>query len=367
VGNGRLGAMVFGGTEDERLQFNEDTLWVGRVHDYSHPDAADYLTQIRRLVFQGRQQDAERLAMEKFMSVPLRQMPYQPFGDFVLHFPGHDNVSNYRRELNLDSATVTVSYDVNGVTYRREVFAGYPDQVIVVRLSSSKPGALTFRASIDGPHDEKEVLTKGRGELILRGRANDYRDPDTKQTIRSEITFEAHARIKNSGGSKKTEDNSIVVSGADSALLILAAATNYRNFRDVSADPAKRCRQALRAVRKKSFEQLHEAHVKDHRSLFRRVRLDLGRTEAMNRATDERIRTFGDSDDPQLVSLFFQFGRYLLIAASRPGSQPANLQGIWNDSLRPPWESKWTTNINVEMNYWPVELCNLSVTRRFSI
>jgi len=359
IGNGRLGAMVFGGTEHERLQFNEDTLWTGKPHDYSHPGAADYLPVVRKLLFEGKQRQAEALAMERMMSVPLRQHSYQPFGDLHLHFPGHDKFSDYRRELDLDTAIARVTYTVDGVKFTREAFSSAVDRVIVVRITADKDGSLNFTAKMSSPQPGTSTIAFGKTQLALRGQMRSEGHPSGRQG--SCLKFEARLLVSVDGGKVKVTDEAAEVRGANVATLLLSAATSFKNFQDVSANPAARCNEVMRAVFRQRYQTLRNAHVIDHRRLFRRVRLDLGTTDAADRPTDERIRTFGSSNDPQLAALYFQFGRYLLISSgSRPGCQPANLQGIWNDKIKPPWESKWTTNINTEMNYWPAEVCNLS-------
>jgi alpha-L-fucosidase 2 len=358
IGNGRLGAMVFGGIEEERLQFNEDTLWTGKPHDYSHAGAADYLPVVRKLLFEGKQRQAEALAMERMMSVPLRQHAYQPFGDLRLYFLDHDGFTDYRRELDLDTAVARVTYTVDGVKFMREVFSSAVDQVIVIRITADRDSSVNFAAKMNSPQPDTSTVTVGKTQLALRGQMRPDRHPSGMQG--SCLKFEARVLVSTDGGKVKVTDEGVEVKGADAATLLLAAATSFINFQDVSAEPAARCDKVIEAAAAKSYNTLRKAHVVDYRRLYSRVVLDLGTTGAANRPTDERIRAFGESNDPQLAALYFQFGRYLLICSSRPGSQPANLQGIWNDSIRPPWESKWTTNINTEMNYWPAEVCNLS-------
>jgi alpha-L-fucosidase 2 len=358
IGNGRLGAMVFGGIEDERLQFNEDTLWTGKPHDYSHSGAADYLPVVRKLLFEGKQREAEALAMKQMMSVPLRQHAYQPFGDLHLHFPNADKPSDYRRELDLDTAVARVTYTVDGAKFTREVFSSAVDQVIVVRITADRDSRVSFTAKMSSPQPDTSIVAISGTQLALRGQMRPDRHPSGREG--SCLKYEARLLVSTDGGKVRITSEGIEVKGADAATLLLAAATSFINFQDVSANPAARCDKVIKAVAGKSYEVLRKVHVADHRRLFRRVELDLGTTDAANRPTDERIRTFGKSNDPQLASLYFQFGRYLLICSSRPGSQPANLQGIWNDKIKPPWESKWTTNINTEMNYWPAEVCNIS-------
>jgi len=351
VGNGRLGAMIFGDTENERLQFNEDTLWTGQPHEYQHGGAVAYLPVVRKLLFQGKQREAEKLAGQQMMSVPLRQEKYQPFGDLRLSFPGHGQPTDYRRELDIDSSLATVRYRAGDTEFVREVFCSFPDQVIVVRLTCDQPGQLTFSAKLDSPHSDSQTLAVDN-TLALRGRV--------KETKSNALKFEARLGWRASGGEAELTDDALEITGADSVTLVLAAATSYKNFKDVTAKPADICRRTIRAVAGRNYEKLRETHIADHRRLFRRAAFELGTTEAAEQPTDKRIENFAKQNDPQLLELYFQYGRYLLIASSRPGSQPANLQGIWNDKLNPPWDSKWTTNINTEMNYWPVEVTNLS-------
>ncbi|MBN2475259.1 MAG: glycoside hydrolase family 95 protein [Pirellulales bacterium] len=359
IGNGRLGAMVFGGTENERIQFNEDTLWFGEPHDYARAGAAEYLPKIRALLFEGKQREAERLAGQHFMSDPLRQTAYQPCGDLKLHFPGHQAATAYRRELNIDRAVAAVSYKVGDVTFTREILASYPDDAIVMHVSADQPGKVSFTATLETPHQSASLVAAGPRQLALRGRVR-ARERGFDKTIENPLRVEAHLQVATEGGGYEVTGEGIEVREADSATLVLAAATNYVDFEDIGGDPARRCVDALKAVAGKSYPQIRAAHVADHQGLFRRVELDLGTTAKVDRPTDKRIKAFGEGDDPQLAAVYFQFGRYLLIACSRPGSQPANLQGLWNESTRPPWESKYTININTEMNYWPAEPCNLA-------
>ncbi len=351
VGNGGLGAMVFGGVAQERIQFNEHTVWTGGPHEYQHPGSHKYLGQIRQLLFEGKQKEAEDLAMREFMSIPLGQMAYQSFGDLTLEYQDVDpaSVTGYRRELDLDSGTAAVSFTANGVTYRREVFASWPGQVIVVRLTSSKPGSLSFKAEVKGTHEGCATTAAEKNELSMTGRVE-----------KSQIWFEARLRGMVSGGRSQAEGGALNVSGADSATLLLAGATNFVSYRDVSGDPKAKNDAVFAALRSPSYEALRDAHMADYQALFRRVSLDLGATPAADLPTDERIRNFASGNDPALVTLLFQYGRYLMIGSSRKGGQPANLQGLWNDLNNPPWGSKYTSNINAEMNYWPVEVTNLA-------
>jgi alpha-L-fucosidase 2 len=351
VGNGRLGAMVFGGTAVERIQFNEDTVWNGEPHEYQHPGAWKSLPTLRDLLFQGKQAEAEKIAGEEFMSIPLTQKEYQAFGDLILEFPNlaANEVTDYRRSLNLDSATARVEYSLGGVNYAREIFASYPAQVIVIRLTASKHGSLSFAATLKGAHEGSTTAAMSRNTLSMAG-----------QVEKSAIRFEARLLVRSEHGRQEGQNGRIVVSNADSATLILSGATNFLSYRDVSGDPQKRNDEILAGVRGKRVDELRSAHLADYQRLFRRVALDLGETPARDQPTDERIQRFANGSDPQLVSLLFQYGRYLMISSSRAGGQPANLQGLWNDSNRPPWGSKYTVNINTEMNYWPVDVTNLA-------
>ncbi len=344
VGNGRLGAMVFGGSSRERIQFNEDTVWAGEPRSYAHKGAHTSLDAIRELLFEGRQKEAEDLAMERFMSTPLRQVAYQPFGD--LRIERHDidanAVTGYRRSLDLRTAIAHVQFNAGGTVYRQEVLVSYPKQVLAVHLAASGERQLSFSAMVETPHlvDKKAVS----GDVLrLAGRVRD-----------GVVQFEAGLAIR-TDGDLSFEGGRATVKGASDAFLILAGASNVVDFRDVSADPAVRVDEALEGIRGSSYEEVRDESTASHGELFDRVRLDLGTTEAASEPTDARIVRFSERDDPQLVTLLFQYGRFLLIASSRGQGQPSNLQGLWNELLTPPWESKYTVNINTEMNYWPAE------------
>lgn len=349
IGNGHMGAMLYGGLSEEHLQFNEDTLWTGSPHEYQHEGAVKSLPEIRRLLAEGKQHDAEQLAMQEFMSVPLHQRAYQPFGDLRLRLSGHEQATDYRRELDLDAAVATVRYQVGDARFERQAFASFPDRVFVMRLTAGRKGQVRFTLALDSPHAHAATRALPNAELSLSGKIEE-----------GGLQFEARVRALAEGGRVSVRENTLVVEDADAVTLLLTAATGFKNYRDITADPATRCTAALSAASRKSFDALLKAHTEDHRKLFRRVTLDLGTSEAAASPTDLRVKRVGQQDDPQLAALYFQFGRYLLIASSRPGGQPANLQGVWNDQLEPPWDSKWTTNINTEMNYWPAEVANLS-------
>jgi alpha-L-fucosidase 2 len=352
VGNGRLGAMIFGGVVNERLQLNEDTLYGGGPYDPNNPEALAALPEVRRLVFEGRYSDAHRLIGAKMMARPLRQMPYQTAGDFLLTFPEAQSVGNYRRELNIDTAVARVSYSVGGVQFSREIFSSPADQVIAIRLTANKPGQINFIAGMRTPQ-KASVGVEGKDTLVLRGVNGAARG------IAGALKFQVRARVVPKGGTIEEASAAIKVSAADEAVLLIAAATSYRRYDDVSGDPEASTKQTLASASRKKFEALRQAHVAEHQRLFRRVKLDLGTTDAARLPTDERIKNFAGGADPQLATLYFQYGRYLLISSSRPGTQPANLQGIWNESITPPWDSKYTININTQMNYWLAEPTDL--------
>ena len=360
VGNGRLGAMIFGGVVHERLQLNEDTLWAGRPYDPVNPDAKTALPEVRRLLTEGRYADAARLVSEKVMAKPLAQMPYQTLGDLTLTFPETDSVERYRRDLDLTTATAHVSYVARGVRFEREVFASAPAQTIVVRLTASAPGQISFEARLQTPQRATTEAT-GAGDLVMRGVNGDGRGTTADgRAMTGALRFEARVRVLTTGGTRTSAQGAIVVRGADAVTLLITAATSYRRFDDVSADPAARVAGALDSAARRSVDALRVAHVRDYQALFTRVTLDAGPSRPA--PTDDRVRSFSAGNDPGLAALYFQYGRYLLIASSRQGSQPSNLQGLWNDSMSPPWGSKYTININTQMNYWPALSTNLAET-----
>ena len=379
IGNGRLGAMVFGGVAEERIQFNESTLWTGQPHDYANEGASAFLQRMRDLLNEGRrlgleadalaakgqtaeaeakrkaakakQAEAEDIGTREFMSEPIRQKTYQAFGDLRLGFPGHGSDRpagwpiRYGRGLDLDRAVTFVQYTTNGVQYTRECFASYPDKAIVCRVRASKPTSVTFTARMGSPHASAKTTTKGANQLVLTGEVAD-----------GGMRFEARTVVMADGGTLTARDGTITVEAANSVTLVLVAATSHVDYARMDGDPAARNDDTLAALAGKSFDDLEARHLADYQPLFRRVSLDLGSSDNDKLPTDERLKGFSTGRDPGLVALVFQYGRYLLIASSRAGGQPANLQGMWNDSLTPAWDSKWTVNINTEMNYWPAEV-----------
>jgi alpha-L-fucosidase 2 len=304
---------------------------------------------VRELIFAGRWAEAQALANEKVMATPLKQMAYQPVGDLLIEMPGSAGAaSDYRRELDLESARALTRFALDGVTFTREVVVSPVDQVIAVRLSSDRPGSIACKVSLRSPQPGAGLRADG-GDLVLSG-CNAAQDGND-----GALRFEARLAAVPTGGEIQGDDTGLSVRGADEVTLLLAIATSYRRFDDANGDPAALARRHVASARGKSFGLIASETAQAHRALFDRVKLELGHTPAAERPTDERIATSGSSDDPALAALYFDYGRYLLICSSRPGSQPANLQGIWNDSTTPPWESKYTININTEMNYWPAE------------
>ncbi|HUU91345.1 MAG TPA: glycoside hydrolase family 95 protein, partial [Phycisphaerae bacterium] len=339
VGNGRLGAMVFGTAPVERIQLNEETVWTGGPYDPTRPGGPESLPEIRRLVFEGKHRQAHYLFGETMMGRPVEQMKYQPLGNLRLTFPGHDEPADYRRELDLATAIATVSYRLGEVTFTREVFASPVDDVICVRLAADAPGAVSLVAEISGGQDGQpqgdavwECKADGADELVLTGRTAGHLG------IEGRVEYEARIKMVAEGGGVTAGDGALTVTGADAVTLLVAAATNVVRYDDLGGDPAARVRSCLDAAAAKSFQALREAHVAEHGRLFGRVTLNLRETEASVLPTDERIRQHTAGSDPQLAALLFQFGRYLLISSSRPGCQPANLQGIWNEDVNPAWE-----------------------------
>lgn len=357
VGNGRLGAMVFGGSDAERIQLNEQTIWTGGPYDPTLPGGPEALPEVRRLVFAGQFFEAQALFAKALMG-KADQMKYQPLGNLTLEFPGHAEAEEYQRRLDLDSAVASVTYRVSGVNFRREVFASAPDQAVVIRLSADHAGALTFAARLDGiynepPGDEVFCSSATKSELSLRGTSASFAD------IKGRVNYLARAQFHVEGGSVTQRDAALHVQGADAVTITVVAATNFRRYDDLSGDPDALCAAYGAALQGQSYEQLLARHLAAHRQLFRRVTLQLPASEASLKPTDERLRSYDAEADPQLMALMFQFGRYLLMGSSRPGGQPANLQGLWNEDMNPAWEGKFTANINVQMNYWPADVTAL--------
>lgn len=351
IGNGRLGAMVFGRASRERLQLNEDSVWYGGPRDRNNPDALGQLPEIRRLILSGRLKEAEELASLALTGMPETQRHYLPLGDVELQFANADSeASAYTRELDLQDGVARVSYVHNGVRYTRECFSSCPDQVLVLRLAADRPGSLTFKARMGRGHFRyvDHIGAWNQDGLVMYGACGGEGGLQFCGALKAAVT----------GGAVRTLGEHLLVEQADEAVLLIAGGTTYR-----SADPVQRCREQLEAAAQRTYAELLRRHTEDYRSLFSRVQLSLsgdGEDGMSGLPTDERLKLLQQGgEDPGLVSLYFQYGRYLLISSSRPGSLPANLQGIWNDSFLPPWDSKFTININTEMNYWLAENCSL--------
>ena len=363
VGNGRLGAMVFGKVDSERVQFNEETYWSGGPYSQTVMAGYKMLPEIQSLIFRGDYIKAHKLFGRYLMGYPVEQQKYQSMGDLILNFNHGPEVENYRLELDLSEAIVNMTYQKDGINFKRQIFCSPVDQVIVIRLTADKPSSLSLVTNLRGCRNQAHsnyatdyfrMDGYGQNGLILRGKSADYLG------IKGQIRYEAQLKAITEGGTLTVNDTDLVISGADSVTLFLAAATNFVNYKDVSGDPHQRVEAVLKKIEGKSYDDIKIDHLREHQRLFDRVAIDLGSTAESFLPTDERLKKFDGKNDPNLAALCFQFGRYLLISSSRQGTQPANLQGIWNQYMNPPWDSKYTTNINLEMNYWPAEVANLS-------
>ncbi len=370
IGNGRLGAMIFGRAGDELIQLNEQTLWTGGpVNPNPNPDAPKYLQSVRNALFKDSIGQAIKLLRK--MQGPNTEM-YQPLGDIILKQQLNGEVSNYYRDLNISNATATTRFTVNGVEYTREMFSSAPDQVIIIRLKASQPKALSFSVGVNHELKFSRMITSDN-ELVLKGKAritnDERRNPKPfiyEDSLHQDgMRFQFRIKAVTKDGVVSHTDSILTISNATEVLLYVSAATSYNGFDKYpdkdGKDEEKIAKQFLQTSLKKDYKQLLDAHVKDYQKYFNRVVLSLTDKSADDQPTDKRLtdyRTTGN--DRGLEELYFQFGRYLLISSSRPGGIPANLQGIWNKEIRPSWRSNYTTNINVEMNYWPAEMCNLS-------
>jgi alpha-L-fucosidase 2 len=353
IGNGRQGAMIYGNVDTETVQLNEHTLWSGSPNRNDNPDALASLAEMRKLIFEGRQKDAEKLANKTIVSQTSHGQMFEPLGDLRLAFDIGGPIADYHRELDISRAVARTSYRVGDVTYRREYFASFPDRVIVVRLTASRRGSISFTAFYRTPQPRASVRAAGK-DLVISGTTIDH------ETVPGKVRFEGIARCRPEGGTIAARDTMLMVKGADAVMIYISIATNFTNYHDVTGDEHARAMSWLNRASVKNYAGMLDAHVAAYQKYFNRVSLDLGTTAVANLTTDVRLKQFGTGDDPQLVALYYQYGRYLLISSSAPGGQPANLQGIWNNKLYPPWDSKYTININAEMNYWPAEKTNLA-------
>ncbi|WP_205959876.1 glycoside hydrolase family 95 protein [Flammeovirga aprica] len=363
IGNGRIGAMVHGDPVKENIQMNEATLWSGSPHSNDNPDAKDALTTIRTLLFNDKYEEAHRLANEKFISKTSHGMNFETAGNIFLSMPQHAEYADYYRELDIEKATTTTAYVVEGVKYKREVFTSFTDQVMIIRLTANKKGKIDFTLSASRPAPSKvKISTPSNNTLIMEGTSADGKNkrlPKDADYIKGKVKFETQVKVENEGGKVVANGHDIKVSKADAVTLYVAIATNFVNYQDLSENPHQLTTNAIQKAERKSFKKLLEHHTQYYQKFFKRVTLDLGKTKASEKPTDLRIQNFSKENDPSLATLYFQFGRYLLICSSQPGGQPSNLQGLWCNDLTPPWKSAYTININTEMNYWPAEVTNL--------
>ena len=363
VGNGRLGGMIFGKYGEEKIQLNEETYWSGGPYSTVVKGGAEALPQIQKYIFEGQPIEGHKLFGRELMGYPVEQQKYQSLANLHLFFENQKEVTGYKRWLDLNTGITSVEYTVGGVTYRREVFSSAPDQVILVRLTASQPGSLTFKAQLRGVRnsahsnyatDYFRMDGIGQDGLMLNGKSADYLG------IEGKLRYRAQLKAIPEGGTVQVKGDMMTIEKANAVTLIIAAATNFVNYKDVSADQVLRVQNYLEKVKGKSYNEMVVAAVEEYQQYFNRVSLELPKTENSYLPTNKRMEGINDNPDPSLAALCYNFARYALIGSSRTGTQPANLQGIWNNDMNPAWDSKYTTNINTEMNYWPAESGNLS-------
>lgn len=363
VGNGRLGAMVYGGIKEEKIQLNEDTYWSGGPYSTVVKGGYKELPKIQKLIFEGKPLEAHKIFGRYLMGYPVEQQKYQSLANLHLFFNEDLEAKNYKRWLDLSEGITGVEYTINGVTYLREVLSSHVDQTIAIRLTASKPGMISFDTELRGVRnsahsnyatDYFRMDGKGENELILTGKSADYLG------IEGKLRYEARAQIHSDGGTVERDGTRIKVANSNSVTILFVAATNFINYKDVSGNEKAEVQNYLENLDNKDYATIRKNTLEDYQSLFDRVELDLPSTSTSYLPTDERMVSIQTDPDPQMSSLSYQFGRYILISSSRPGTQPTNLQGIWNKDMNPSWDSKYTTNINTEMNYWPAEASNLS-------
>ncbi len=354
LGNSRLGAMIYGIPDREEIQLNEETIWGGGPYRNDNPKALDALPEVRKLIFEEKNGEADKLINQTFFT-QTHGMPFQTAGSVILEFPGHKNFKNYTRELDLNRAVATTRYHVDGVEYTREAFSSFADDVFIMRITANKKGALNFET---GYYNQSEhTVFKRENALILEGKGSEH------EGIEGAIRYQTHTNIKNTDGNVKVTDNKIFVNNATSVVLYISIATNFTDYKTVDTDHAMKAEQLLSSAVKKKFTSAMKEHIRIYGEQFKRFSLSLGSLPGTEKlTTTQRILNFQNDQDPSMVTLLSQFGRYLLISSSQPGGQPANLQGIWCNSMQPAWDSKYTININTEMNYWPAEVTNLPET-----
>ena len=358
VGNGVIGGMVFGTPAVEHIQLNEETIWAGQPNNVVNPNAKETLPEVRRLIFEGKYKEAQELANAKVMPVAVGKnmgMPYQPFGDLYIAMPGHADYTDYERWLDLDNAQSVVRYTVDGVRYEREVITPLGGQnVIAIHMTASEKGKLTFTANMTTPHENPLIRTEGQ-EAVLEGVSSKH------ESLKGKVRFMGRMAVQTKGGKTSCAGGCISVVGADEATLYLAIGTNVKNYKDITGNEVAQSKERLHNAMALGYDALKEKHEETYHKYYDRVKLELGEDKYKGVSTSKRIEMFGTRTDNYLVATYFQFGRYLLISSSQPDNMnPANLQGIWNDKMFPSWDSKYTTNINLEMNYWPSEVTNLT-------
>lgn len=353
IGNGRLGAMVYGNVDTETVQLNEHTLWSGSPNRNDNPFTKDSLAIIRKLIFDGKQKEAEQMANRVILSQQSHGQMFEPAGELHLVFDGHTHYSNYYRELDIDRAITKTTYTIGDIRYTRETLASLPDGVIVMHLTASKPGSISFTALYTSPQPKVTVNTTAAQQLNFSGTTIDH------EGVKGLLKYKGIVQFKTAGGSISYTDTSVMVKQANEVTIYISIATNFNTYNNISGNENERAASLLAKAVNKSFAAIQQAHVAAYQQYFHRVKLDLGMATSNNIPTDQQLKNFTSTNDPHLVTLYYQYGRYLLISSSQPGGQPANLQGIWNNKLYPPWDSKYTININAEMNYWPAEKTNL--------
>ncbi|MGH2565725.1 MAG: glycoside hydrolase family 95 protein, partial [Ginsengibacter sp.] len=339
IGNGRLGAMIYGNVDTERIQLNEHTLWSGSPNRNDNPGSLDSLAEIRKLIFDGKQKEAEQLANRIILTKQSHGQMFEPLGELKLTFSNADNYSNYHRELDISKAISTTNYTVNDITYTRQTLASFPDRVVVMCLTANKPHGISFTAFYTTLQPNAHIKTTAVKQLTIAGTTIDH------EGVKGMVQFKGITQFKTEGGSISSTDTSIIIKDADAVTIYISIATNFKNYHDISGNENERAQTYLTKAYNKSFATILKEQVAAYQKYFNRVHLDLGVTDAAKLPTDERLKNFNTTNDPQLVTLYYQYGRYLLISSSQAGGQPANLQGIWNNQLYPPWDSKYTINI----------------------
>jgi alpha-L-fucosidase 2 len=351
VGNGRLGAMVFGNPKSEHIQLNEETIWAGGPHNNVNPESAPYLVKVRDLIFAGKYAESHLVANENIKAYQ-NGMPFQTMGDLYIEFPNIDEYTNYYRDLDIEKAISQTHFTSGGIKYSREIFSSFTDQVIILKLKADKPSSITCDLKLTSL--QKHKITAGNNQLTMKGISTDH------EGIKGQVKFTTIVKPVITNGKIIQGDTILSVVEADEVLIYISAGTNFKNYNDISGNADNEAKKHLNTALKRDYDLAKKEHINYYKSYYDRVKLDLGTTDSIFNPTDVRIQQFKEGNDPQLATLYFQFGRYLLISSSQPGGQPATLQGIWNDKLFPPWESKYTININCEMNYWPAEVTNLT-------